>query len=150
MKLNLASGAHPLDGFANLTPPDWHFQDGLNQYASESVEGITESHGLMFLPFNEWPALFTEIHRVLVPGGVVRITEDATDDPRSERYGGFAGAVALTTRGLVAKYIAEAGLRPAFVQHDLSCFHDLSLVQSWHGKPPKVFHVEGVKPVVKP
>jgi SAM-dependent methyltransferase len=144
MRLNLASGAHPLDGFENLTPPDWHFQDGLGQYADGSVEGVSESHGLMFLPLADWPALFSEIARVLEPGGVVRITEDATDDPASERYGGFDGAVTLTSASLIAEHLEAARLRWTHAEK-FTWFRDRSLMQSWHGGSPKCVFIEGIK-----
>ncbi len=93
MKLNLGSGAHPLEGFVNLDKQNgWTFEQGL-WYSDRSVEAITISHALMYVPLAEWPRVFTELARVLVPGGIVRITEDATNDPESERYGGFHDAV---------------------------------------------------------
>ena len=147
-RLNLACGPHRLDGFDNLDLPDWRFQDGLGAYKDESIEGITESHGLMFLPIEDWPALFAEFARVLMRGGVVRITEDATDDPRSERFGGWHDAVTLTSRSLVSVHLEVAGLRAVDVSPDWSFFKsgtDGSLIQTLHGAPPKVFHIEGIK-----
>lgn len=147
LRLNLGAGAHQLDGFVNLTPPAWRFQEGLGRYEDGSVDGITISHALMYLPLADWPALFTEIARVLKPGGVVRVTEDATDDRASERFGGWHDAVTLTSAKLVAKHLRAAGLRVPRLKDPLDTrFADGSLVQQWHGSPPKVFHVEGVKP----
>lgn len=146
MKLNLGSGARPLDGFDNLDLENgWRFQDGL-PYPDGSVEGVTISHALMYVPLDEWPPVFTEIARVLAPGGVVRVTEDATDDPSSSRNGGFPGAVTLTSSWLVLQHLTAAGLHAAQVRSDQTFFEDRSLVQQHHGRSPKVFHVEGVKP----
>ena len=148
VKLNLACGPRHLDGFENLDLTNgWRFQDGL-PYADGSVEAITESHGLYLLPIADWPHAFAEIARVLEPGGVVRITEDATDDRRSSRYGGFDGWVTLTSRGLVSVHLEAAGLDVKDCSPEWSYFKngtDGSLIQEWHGEPPKVFHVEGIK-----
>lgn len=127
----------------NLTPPDWRFQDGLGDYEDGSVAGISVSHALMFLPLEDWPAAFAEFARVLEPGGVLRVTEDSTADPASERYGGFPGAVTLTSRALVGKHMQQAGLHVSRAKG--TKFHDDSLVQEWHGTEPKVFHIEGIK-----
>ena len=151
MKLNLGSGAHPLDGFENLDLTNgWRFEDGLGQYPDGSVEGITVSHALMYVPLADWPFVFAEIARVLEPGGVVRVTEDATDDPRSSRYpDGFDGVVTLTSRGLVRTYLELAGLDAVDVTPNWSYYRNGAsgeLIQTFHGTPPKVFHIEGVKP----
>jgi ubiquinone/menaquinone biosynthesis C-methylase UbiE len=146
MKLNLGAGAHPLQGFVNLDKQDgWTFEDGLGGYPHESVEAITISHALMFVPEEKWTFVFGELSRVLEPGGVIRITEDATDDPKSERYGGFYDAVTLTSSKRVGRYLDKAGLTPRLVSPRRSNYKDLSLVQQWHGSSPKVFHIEGIK-----
>ncbi len=147
MKLNLGSGPHKLHGFLNLDPAidGWTFESGLT-YPEASVEAITVSHALMYVEVAWWPFVFGEITRVLQPGGVVRITEDATDDERSPRFGGFHDAVTLTTYRNVAVALRAAGLHPAWMPPDGSMFKDNSLQQSWHGAPPKVFFIEGIKP----
>ncbi len=146
MKLNLGAGAHPLDGFDNLDKQTgWTFESGLGQYSDESVDGITISHALMYVPLELWPAVFSEFARVLEPGGVIRITEDATDDPRSERYGGFEGAVTLTSYVRVRSHLLRAGISPFMVRPNATLFRDDSLIQNWHGAPPKIFVVEGLK-----
>ncbi len=146
MKLNLACGPHLLDGFENLDKETgWRFEDGLGEYADGSIEALTISHALMYLPLEHWGRCFAEFARVLEPGGVVRITEDATDNPESERYGGFHDAVTLTSLSLVSFHLLAAGLEPTAVGHDQSWFRDGSLCQNWHGGEPKVFFVEGIK-----
>lgn len=145
MKLNLGAGPHQLDGFTNLDAGSgWRFQDGL-AYPDGSVEAVTESHALMYLPLSEWPALFAEIARVLETGGVFRVTEDNTEDPASERYGGWHDAVTLTGPTVVREHLKAAGLKPRKHGADTSGFKDKSLLQAWHGEEPKVFFVEGRK-----
>ena len=150
MKLNLGSGAHPLEGFENLDAENgWRFEDGL-EYPDASVEGITISHALMYVELRSWPCVFSEISRVLAPGGVVRTTEDATDDPASERYGGFHDAVTLTSARLVNLQMGIAGLEAGQLGERETTFRDDSLIQSWHGGSPKCFFCEGVKPTRTP
>lgn len=146
MKLNLFSGGYPLENFENLDRlSGWNAEDGL-PYPDGSVEGISIGHGLMFVAIADWPALFSEVARVLEPGGVVRITEDATDDPLSERYGGHPDAVTLTGQRLVARHLVAAGLSSADQSATSTLFRDGSLRQNLHGGEPKAFFIEGVKP----
>lgn len=148
MKLNLGSGPNPLDGFVNLDKNDgWRFEDGLGDYPDGSVEAITISHALMYVALEDWSDAFAEFFRVLEPGGVIRITEDATDNPDSERYGGFPGATTLTNSRLAACHLEDAGfMRWMWLGACESLFRDSSLCQDLHGGEPKVFFIEGVKP----
>ena len=146
-RLNLGCGPHLIDGFDNLNPPEWRFEDGLGDYADGSVEGITCSHTWMMVPLEAWPAAFAEIARVLEPGGIVRFTEDATDDPESERFVGWHDAVTLTSRKLIGKHLRAARLTVVRgIDADTTAFTDRTLIQTHHGPEPKVFHVEGRKP----
>lgn len=138
----------PIEGCVNLDRSlGWRFEDGLGAYATGSIDGITVSHALMYVELADWPAVFAEFARVLRDGGVVRITEDETQDTRSPRHGGWRGsqpAITLTFPELVKAYLRAAGL----VAHDCDPGEtrgDPRLVQHLHGDPPDVFHVEGVR-----
>lgn len=145
-KLNLGSGPNMLDGFVNLDASrGWHFEDGLID-DDGTIDGITISHALMYVAIKDWPAVFSELARVLKPGGIVRVTEDSTDDQESERFGGWHDAVTLTSAKLVRKHMRAAGLIAVTQRADQSGFRDLSLCQSFHGPEPKVFFIEGRKP----
>lgn len=147
MKLNLCCGPRKLEGFLNLDRPDWYWGQFL-PIEGETAEAITISHGLMYAPFSLWPGIFAELARVLVPGGIVRITEDETSLQASERFEGRgqdSEAVSLTTRANVAEFLTRAGLLPLEVDPDTSWFKDRTLIQRWHGDPPKVFFIEGRK-----
>lgn len=145
-KLNLGCGSNELDGFVNLdASKGWHFEDGLFD-ADGTIEAITISHALMYVASKDWTFVFSEFVRVLRPGGIVRVTEDATDDPASERFGGWHDAVTLTSAKLVRKHMRAAGLIAVTQRADQSGFRDLSLCQSWHGPAPKCFWLEGRKP----
>lgn len=147
LRLNLAAGDRPLGGFVNLDKATgWTFESGLGDYTDESVEAISESHGLMFVQLADWPLVFAEFARVLEPGGMVRVTEDATTDPKSPRFGGHHDAVTLTDPPLVVGYMTLAGLEAQRVGEDETGFRDRSLIQNVHGGEPKVFFVEGTKP----
>lgn len=155
LRLNLGCGTpntrswHPMAGMVNLDKSTgWKFEDGLTDFADGTVYGITISHALMYLHDSEWPKFFSEVSRVLVGGGVVRITEDSTRDEQSARFAGWKGsapAVTLTSPGMVRDYLERAGL----VGHDVDAastrFSDSSLMQSQHGDAPDVFFIEGQK-----
>ena len=157
LRLNLGCGNpknsswHPLPGFLNLDPyiDGWRFQDGLPEFPDGSVAGITISHALMFVPQQDWPAVLAECYRVLRVGGILRITEDATDIPGGPAHGGWRGsepAVTLTTWARTGAALEQAG----FVwlnranQHD-TYYVDDSLCQSWYGGEPYCFFTEGIK-----
>lgn len=155
LRLNLGCGNpreaswHPMNGMVNLDKSlGWSFEDGLGDFVDHSVYGITISHALMYVALEHWPKVFSEFTRVLAPGGVVRITEDVTDDPKSSRFGGWKGsdpAVTLTSAALVKTYLERAGLVAHEVSRSETKFADPSLCQAQHGDPPHVFFVEGVK-----
>lgn len=148
MKLNLGCGDFPLEGFDNLDiKTGWRFENGFVDYANDSVEAITISHALMYVAHQNWKNVFAELARVLAPGGVVRITEDDTANPESERYGGWHDANTMTSPALMLAELRRAGLRAIRCNPDSTGWHDNSLIQHWHGNPPKVFHVEGQKPM---
>lgn len=156
LRLNLGCGQqgkdswHPLAGFVNLDASlGWRFETGMREFADGSVAGITISHALMFVPLAAWPALFRELARVLRSGGVIRITEDDTRHPDSRTYpNGWRGsepAVTLTNAGLVASALSACGLTWSPQAPDTTAYVDGSLCQSWHGNPPDVFYIEGIK-----
>lgn len=145
-KLNLGCGPHHLAGFDNLDAnTGWRFEDGLRDYPDASVEAISISHSTMYLPLEVWPKVFADFARVLKPGGIVRITEDSTDDPTSARFGGFHDAVTLTTPALVRKHLRGAGLTAKKHTATSTGYVDDSLCQDWHGGEPKTFFLEGRK-----
>ncbi len=145
VKLNLGSGAHPLGGFVNLDKDSgWQFEDGL-RYKTSSVAAVTVSHSLMYVDIDNWRFVFAEIKRVLKRNGVVRVTEDDAISPDSARYGGFHDAVTLTSPHLVLQHMRDVGLEAQVVGPGETLFKDETLIQQWHGAPPKVFFVEGVK-----
>lgn len=144
VKLNLGAGPNLLPGFENLdASTGWRFEDGLMGYSD--IEGITISHALMYVPIGLWAEVFSEFARVLEPGGIVRITEDDTASPDSERYGGWHDAVTLTSPKLVATHLRKAKLKPIVQLARTTAFKDESLLQHWHGAEPKCFWIEGVK-----
>jgi SAM-dependent methyltransferase len=144
VKLNLGCGDHQLAGFANLDKP-WHIQDGLD-YETGSVDAITVSHMFLYVPLPDWPVALAECFRVLKPGGVLRVTEDNTEDPDSERYGGWHDAITLTGPKMIRAALKEAGFIPRKMHEGQSLYRDLSLCQAWHGDEPKVCFFEGAKP----
>lgn len=148
-RLNLGAGPHQIEGFDNLDAnTGWRFELGLGDYPDGSVEGLTIGHALMYVPKLNWEYVFKEFARVLEPGGIVRITEDNTEDPESERYGGWRDAVTLTGPKMMAAALRKAKLIVQKVDADTTFFSDRSLMQAWHGPAPKCFWIEGRKPNV--
>lgn len=155
LRLNLGCGTpgtrswHPIRGMVNLDKSlGWRFEDGLGDFATGSVSGITISHTLMYVPLERWPYVFGEFARVLAPGGVVRITEDDATSPASSRRGGWRGsepAVTLTDAARVMAYLEGAGLAAREVDAATTGYSDKSLMQAQHGAAPDVFFVEGVR-----
>lgn len=143
--LNLGCGPRALVGFLNLTPPDWYFEWGL-PHVDATVDGISISHSLMYVAAADLPAVFAEIARVLKPRGIVRVTEDNTEDPESERFGGWHDAVTLTGPTMMRKHMRAAGLTVRAQTATTTGYADDSLLQAHHGVEPKVFFLEGRKP----
>jgi len=156
LRLNLGCGTpntrswHPIEGMVNLDKSlGWRFEDGLPEFVARSVAGITVSHAGMYMAEKDWPAFFSEVVRVLAPGGVIRVTEDDTENPASRTYAkGWQGsqpAVALTGPKMVRTYLERAGLRVFDLDKHTSRYSDSSLCQSQHGDTPHCFWIEGVK-----
>lgn len=149
IKLNLGSKYRKLPGFDNLDKLfGWHFQDGLPQYPDKSVAGITISHALMFLTPNELEVFVKEMFRVLKPGGVVRITEDDTENPQSTMYGTGnlkSGPKCLTGPKMMRQVLEQAGFSVYDVGKSQTHFTDNSLIQAYRGGPPERFFIEAVK-----
>ncbi len=145
LKLNLGCGNHPLDGFVNLDKKTgWLWENGLKAYPDGTVDAITVSHTLMYVRVENWPFIFSELYRVLKQGGVLRITEDETEDPKSRWYGGHPEAVSLTSPAINRRFMERAGFTVFDVTPDESKFSDTSLIQQWHNEVT-VFFIEGVK-----
>lgn len=144
--LNLGAGRDHIDCAISLDKLDgWTFESGLPDYEDGSVDAITISHALMYVDPDDLPAVFAEFNRVLKPGGVLRITEDWTNNPDSERFGGYPGAVYLTTPEDVTARMKAVGLWASLIDPWVT-LSPHPIIQRLHGEPPRVFHVEGVKP----
>jgi Methyltransferase domain len=157
--LNLGCGApdrpsrHPLPGFVNLDrhTTGWTWESGLTDLAAASVEAITVSHSLYVVTEEYWPATFSEMYRVLKPGGVLRVTEDdAVNAAGPRRRGGWKGSepfAPVTSAAHMLGHMRRAGFEATHEVGPSSSLYTgpLSLCQRWHGDPPDVFFVEGVK-----
>ena len=69
----------------------WDWGHELQPWSTASVDAITVSHSLEYATQSKWPSLFADMFRVLVPGGVLRITETEYEQYRYRRGGNSAG-----------------------------------------------------------
>lgn len=162
MKLHLGCGEHLLPGFVNLDKlTGWLFQDGLPGYMTGSVDGITISHALYMVPEREWPEVLAELHRVLKPGGVLRVTEDDNESPTSPHYHGYSSppgtprelrlgvwwnSVTQTGPAMMRRHLEAVGFTVYDMEIGDTHFEDGSLLIALrHEQPPHYFFMEGVK-----
>lgn len=145
-----AASWHPMPGMVNLDRSlGWRFEHLLLDFADASVDGITISHALMYVAEERWPTMFEDYARILRPGGVIRITEDDTANPKSKTYpkgwGGSEPAETLTDPAMMRRHLESAGFTVRDVNDDATFFRDRSLIQSQHGGSPHAFFIEGVR-----
>jgi LmbE family N-acetylglucosaminyl deacetylase len=145
-RLNLGGGINPIKHFDNRDKSNgWRFEDGLGIYGNGSVEAITISHALMYVGLELWLGIFDELYRVLEPGGILRVTEDAIGAEGSSRPIIRPGAAVATNLELVKGFMDSVGFDPHELSPNASLFYDATLIQQNYGDPPDVFHVEGIK-----
>lgn len=146
LRLNLGGEINRIPGYVNMDVSyGWKFEDGLGMWGDGSVEAITVSHVLMYVRPQHWPVVFEEISRVLMPGGTLRVTEDAIGAPGSSRPVIRPRAHVATSAELVMEHAFAAGLAAGRMRQDETSFTDRSLIQRNYGDEPDVFHVEAVK-----
>lgn len=147
LRLNLGGEINRIPGYVNMDVSyGWKFEHGLGMWGTGSVEAITESHSLMYVAPEDWPAAFAEMARVLQPGGYIRLTHDAIGVYGSTRRHIRPGAALETIPELVVEHLEAAGIPARVVVPEETGFRDRSLIQQNYGQPPDVFHVEGRKP----
>lgn len=150
MKLNLGAGkgvSPPyMPGFENLDRcMGWTFESGL-PYPDNSVEGVTISHALVCLSESQWDPSLAEIYRVLVLGGVVRITEDDHENNSRRCYVPWPANMTLTGPKMMRERLQRAGFTVHDVGREETHFKDRSLIQAYRtADPPYYFFMEGVK-----
>lgn len=145
MKLNLGCGVNKLQGFVNLDANvGWTFERGEYPHY-DVVEAITISHALMYVDEKDIKRVMYELYKCLRFFGTIRITEDDTEDPASERKDGYEGHKIKTGPKMMRKLLREAGFTVFDVDQHVTTYKDKSLIQNFHGVPPKVFHIEGIK-----
>jgi predicted SAM-dependent methyltransferase len=144
-KLNLGCGINKLEGFENLDiETGWSFEAGPWPHYG-TVDAITISHAIMYVPEAELKRVMYELYKCLKFYGVLRITEDDTEHPDSERREGYEGHAVKTGPKMMRRYLEQAGFEVHDVRPDQTRYTDKSLIQNFHGIPPKVFHMEAIK-----
>lgn len=147
MKLNLGCGPYLLPGFRNMDPlvDGWTFQEGL-PFPDGSVESITASHAFHVLREEEVLPAFRDCYRVLQPGGILRITDDDTENPASKRHRQLWHlAKHRTGPEQTRKAIEAAGFTAYPCTSTTTKFKDDSLCIAYRALD-YVYFIEGVKP----
>lgn len=147
--LHLGCGQDRLAGFDNLDPKinGWKFENGL-PYLSDSVDGITISHALMYVEAKDWPFVFSEFYRVLMPGGVVRITEDDCETETSPRFTDpWPGYKTLTGPAMTKIALDFAGFKAHICRANQTFFPSgaLLIAHREYKVPNYVYYAEGQK-----
>ncbi len=124
-KINWGAGNYPIkaDGWLNLdvkgTYQGWERGLGakfnkigdLTKYPylfdTNSVFCITISHTLNQVPDHE--SIFKEFYRILVPGGVLRITDDDNENPKSKYYVPHEHTVTKMIPSKIIKQLEKVG-----------------------------------------
>ena len=133
MKYNLGAGNNKLTGFVNLDKIEgWDFNDGI-----KNADAITISHALMYV--TDLQKVLKGLYKALKPKGILRITEDDTN------YWKWEGRVIDTSPTQMEKALKEVGFETKICRPNETKYKDKSLIQEFHGKPPKVFHIEAWK-----
>jgi ubiquinone/menaquinone biosynthesis C-methylase UbiE len=133
MRYNLGSGANKLEGFKNLDKLEgWSFEDGIGE-----AEAITISHALMYV--KDLPKVLKGLYEALEDGGVLRITEDDTNHWK------WPDRNIDTSPMQMQRELKKAGFKTKLCKPRETKYKDKSLIQEFHGKPPKVFHIEAWK-----
>jgi SAM-dependent methyltransferase len=158
VKLNFCSGINPKTGFVNLDMKDlaasfpgydmrmWNFSDGLKIFGDNSVDAATVSHGLMFLRTEEYLEFFAEVRRVLKSGGVFRVTEDDCENPDCGKYGlPSRNPPSETGPKMMRTELMKAGFDVYDLPWNETHWIDNTLIQHFHGDPPRVFSMEAIK-----
>ena len=147
MRLNLGSGLRRnLIGYTNLTKErGWLWESGLD-YGTDSVECVTSSHTLMYVPIDFWASIHQEVYRVLKPGGIWRITEDETDDEKSIKFGGHQGYITRTSPARSRVFLEDAGFTVYDCRVDETHFTDRTILQNNYGGLTTPYWIEGIKP----
>lgn len=154
MRLNLFCGTVRLPGFYNLDAIQdrsddrkaWRAKDGL-PFPRSSIEAVSISHGMSSLPLESYPLMLSELFRVVVPGGIVRIADGDNENPASRLIANpYREHLSLTGPAMMREYMRAFGFETFDMGHNQTLFRDDSLLQTWHGLPPDVFFMEGVKP----
>ena len=153
--LHLGHGGDIRPACINLDPrqphsqyPDWRFENLPWSFEDSSINGITISHAWQCIDPKEVYQVAAELNRVLVSGGVVRITDDNTESSKSPCYAKLApGAKNFTGPLLTRNQLIHAGFKTREMQWNETWF-PTSILNIYHRErkePRYVFYIEGRK-----
>jgi SAM-dependent methyltransferase len=142
---------HRKDGIETVL---WDFSSGLAFAEDGTLDGITISHALLYVPREAVEKLFRDAYRALKPGAVLRISEDdcRTRSPDDCHYMRFK-----TEPSEILGLLKGTGFRAEIVGPEKSFSSNPFVKRALHmdlwseidarsGKPTGIFFVEGIKP----
>lgn len=166
LKLNLGCGNYPKDGWVNCDRRGgyqrWELSGLANQiteldlttfpypFPDCSVDLITISHCFNQIEEQYIFGILGELHRILKPGAIVRITDDDVESERSPIYRlPHFHALWYTGPLILCDLLRKAGFRAHVLSKNTTFSLDRSVLVTNHPEAPEeaLFFVEGVKPV---
>ena len=112
------------------------------------MNGVTISHAWQCIDPNEVYKVAAELNRILVSGGIVRVTDDNTESSSSPKYMELApGAKNWTGPRITANQLKHAGFAVTEMEFNKTNFPSPAL-RIWHRehkRPKYTFYLEAQK-----
>jgi len=164
IKLNIGCGNYPIkkDSWTNLDKKGLHQKWELNDnkrfirefdmeklpyyFGDDSVDCITISHTMNQVINHD--KIYEEFHRILKPGGVLRITDDNNENPKG-KYGVTPHKHTKTRMfpTIIMFELETIGFTPRMVKHNETSFFDKLICVNNHKdlKKDDKFFLEAIK-----
>lgn len=165
IRLNWGCGNYPKFGWINCDKRGlhqrWEYASIADQivemdltvfpytFGDSSVDMITISHCLNQIDRECVPKIMKEVCRILKPSGIVRVTDDEVESPRSPIFDKphFHAKWKTGAKGF-SQYLQDAGLRVCTLTKTTTCSWDKTILVANHPECPDtaLFFIEGIKP----
>lgn len=125
----------------------WEFETDLYPFPDQSVMGITISHAIQCVRHGKLREVFKQFARILHPDGLLRITDDETNDPASSRYRKRApGAMWDTGLEITKELLQSSGMFAWSCRgNDTNFYTDILMINHRAGKDFPYFVEGGIR-----